>query len=254
MVRQTTSVAGIKKYLYYTLFILSGFTCNAYSQSNNNDTSLLQFELFYETMQPMSLLDARLYISPEKLLGKSDSIDITINANGKFSDTLFAKYPWKFPVHAWIKLNFSNQAYTTNKFYLDPLNRTWQISISDTAAVIKTKLKSSFDDKKSLLGIILILQTILELILAVLFTRIFHWPGWAILVVLVANLATFPIYLLKIHPAILADVIMLTIKFSVIFLTGRRRLGIYRILLLVITLSLISFGFKEILILLSKLI
>jgi hypothetical protein len=244
---------NISKYsLLLYLLIFTGFPSFADNKPEKN--TLLQFELYYETLQPQTLKSATLHVSPDKLLGHTDSVKMRISANETFQDTLYLSYPWIFPVHAWVVFEYSDRQLTSNKFYLDPQREKWVVSVSDTAAIVKAKPKYSFEDKNSYMGMVLLIQIALELILASLLVRLFRWPAWVILVVLVSNLATFPIYMLKLQPAYLSDILMLFIKFLVIVLTGRKRLGIPRIIILVITLTLISFGFKQLLIVASKLI
>jgi hypothetical protein len=242
-----------RKY-FFSLYLLvfSGFIM--YAGNEPVKIKPLQFEIYYETLQPLRLINATLYISPDKLLGHTDSVKMKLSADNTFQDTLYLDFPWQFPVHARIKLNFSDRVQISNKFYLDPQHEKWQISISDTAALIKAKPKFSFEEKDSYMGMILLIQMFLELILAALIVRFFRWPAWVILVILVSNLAAYPIFLLKLNPSYLGDLLALFIKFLVIFLTGRRRLGIVRIIILVVTLPLISYGIKEILILIFKLI
>lgn len=241
------------KYLFSLyLLVFGGFII--YAGNEPIKIRPLQFELYYETLQPIRLINATVYISPDKLLGHTDSVKMKLSSDNTFQDTLYLVYPWQFPVHAHIKLNFSDHTLISNKFYLDPQREKWQIYISDTAALIKAKPKFSFEEKDSYMGMILLIQMFLELILAALIVRFFRWPAWVILVILVSNLAAYPIFLLKLTPSYLGDLLALFIKFLVIFLTGRKRLGIARIIILVVTLPLISYGIKEILILIFKLI
>jgi hypothetical protein len=212
----------------------------------------LKFELIYDNFDQISLKSATLHVSPDKLLGKTDSAILYFLPKNLFLDTLYLDYPWKVPVHAWIEFDFSDKTRISNKFFVDPFRGSWVININDTGAIVKAKPKISFADKESYMGMILIFQIILELVLASLLVRFFRWPAWVILVVLVSNLATYPIFQLKLQPGYLADLAMLLIKFIVIFLTGRKRLGIVRIITLVITLSLISYGFRELFIVIYK--
>lgn len=212
----------------------------------------LRFEIIYESLQPIKIERATLHISPDKLLGKTDSFPMYFSKDKLFFDTLLVNYTWDFPVHAWVKLKCSDKFRISNKFFLDPLRGTWIINIADSTAKVVSKPKLSFEDKESYQGIILLLQILLELILASLLVRFFRWPAWVILVVLVSNIAAFPVFMMNLQPHFLTDIAMLFLKFLVIFLTGRKRLGIARIIILVITLSIISFGFKEIFLVISE--
>jgi hypothetical protein len=214
----------------------------------------LKFILIYETFEPLKLINCMLYVSPEKLTGISDSLPATFSTLNDFNDTIYIKYPWKFPVHAYLKLHFPNRTDVSNKFYLDPARKTYFVTVGDSEVIVKPQPRYSFVEKKSFLAIILVIQIALELLLAILFYKIFNWPKWIIIAVVVANLASISVYLLKIQPMVWNEVSIFLVKFWVLFLLGRRKLGFLKILSLVIILHIISFGIKELMFLLSKLI
>jgi hypothetical protein len=214
----------------------------------------LKFILQYETFKPLELKNCMLYVSPEKITGISDSLTATFSALNNFNDTIYINYPWKFPVHAFLKLYFANEIRVSNKFYLDPARKNYFVKAGDTEVIVKPQPRYSFNEKKSFLAIILVIQIALELLLAILFYKIFNWPKWIIIAVFVANLASLSVYLVKIEPLIWNEASIFLVKFLVLVLLGRRKLGFIKIFSLLIILHIISFGMKELMLLLSKLI
>jgi len=237
-------------FLPFLLLIIASFPFKL----SGEEKYIIKFELRYETLQPVKIKSAQILISPDKILGKSDSLNIYWNDSALFLDTLYAKYPWKFPVHARVRINLPNKKFITNKFYLDPLNKSFLLSISDTSAEIKGKPSFQIEDKKSYLGIILIIQTIIQIIITILITKIFKWPTWSVFLVIAANLASVPVYMLQIEPKYLTDIIIALIQFAILFLTGKKQLGTIKIIAMVLMLIGISFGFKQIMLLVLKVI
>lgn len=237
-------------HIYFIFFVFVcfpfSFIWGANQQQTLND---LTFEFYYETLIPLKLQSATLYTLPSTLAPKRDSIAIKIDAA---NDTFAIQVPWIYPVNAVLVLNYEDQERKSNGFLLDPGRKYWQVFVNDTAAIVHSQPRFSFQEKKSFSGIIVLIQGAIELLLALMFYKLFRWPSWTLLVVLVANVASFPVYLLGLTPAFLGDLLMLGIEFLVMLLISRRKLGIWRIIILVLTLNLISFGFKEIFFLISS--
>jgi hypothetical protein len=243
-------------YKFIRFYQLIGFFFFSYSliiasdQKSNPDK--ISFEFFYETMNPVKLQSVTLYAKSSALSQKVDSV--VIHFNTAYSDTFEILYPWKYPVNVWMTFTYEDNIRQSNKFFFDPNRKSWQIFVNDTSVLVKPQPKFSFSEKDSFIWIILILQGALELILALLFYKLFRWPAWILLVVIVANLCAFPIYMLNIKPLFVSEMLMLLIKFLVIFVMSRRKLGITRILILTLVLNFISFGFKIIMLFLTKLL
>lgn len=237
-------------YKYLILLLIVCFpishVCGTNQQQPIND---LTFEFYYETLIPLKLQSATLYTLPSTLAPKHDSIAIKIDAT---SDTFALHVPWIFPVNAVLLLKYEDMERKSNSFLLDPNRKYWQVFVNDTAAMVHSQPRFSFQEKQSFSGIIVLIQGAIELLLALMFYKIFRWPSWTLLVVLVANVASFPVYLLGLTPAYLGDLLMIVIEFLVMLLISRRKLGIWRIIILVLTLNIISFGFKEIFFLVSS--
>lgn len=237
---------------FFTLKMLLffGYTA-AFAGEQEINPSKINFEFFYETLNPVALQSVTLYAKPSALSQKVDSVVIYTNTAN--SDTVTITYPWKYAKNVWMTFNYDDIIRQSNKFFFDPNRKSWQVFVNDTSVIVKPRPKFTFTEKDSFMGIILILQGAIELMLALFFYKLFKWPAWILLVVLVANLCAFPIYMLAIQPLVLSEILMVLVKFLVIFVTGRRKLGLKRILLLTLVLSFISFGFKEILLLFTKL-
>jgi hypothetical protein len=229
---------------YIILLLLAGFHfTRAWGNNQQQPINDLTFEFYYETLIPLKLQSATLYTLPSALAPKRDSIAIKIDAA---TDTFALQVPWKFPVNAMLLLKYEDLERKSNNFLLDPNRKYWQVFVSDTAAMVHSQPRFSFQEKGSFSGIIILIQGAIELLLALMFYKFFRWPSWTLLVVLVANVASFPVYLLGLTPDFLGDLLMIGIEFLVMLLISRRKLGIWRIIILVLTLNIISFGFKEI--------
>ena len=76
------------------------FISSLQAKENQVTKENLKFILVYETFEPLILKNCILYVSPEKITGISDSVPSYISNSGDFNDTIYIKYPWKFPVHA----------------------------------------------------------------------------------------------------------------------------------------------------------
>lgn len=236
------------KYFILILFVCFPFT-HVWGDNQQQPVNDLTFEFYYETLITMKLQSATLYTLPSALAPKVDSIAIKIDAA---TDTFALQVPWKFPVNAILLLKYEDMERKSNNFLLDPNRKYWQVFVNDTAAMVHSQPKFSFQEKRSFSGIIILLQGAIELLLALMFYKLFRWPSWTLLVVLVANVASFPVYLLGLTPDFLGDLLMIGIEFLVMLLISRRKLGIWRIIILVLTLNIISFGFKEIFVLVSS--
>lgn len=226
--------------LFLFVWFPFSFVCGAKQQQTIND---LTFEFYYETLMPLKLQSATLYTLPSVLAPKRDSVIITTDAP---NDTFAIQVPWKYPVNVVLLLKYKDQERKSAKFLLDPNRKYWQVFVNDTAVTVHSQPSFSFQEKKSFTGVIVLIQGAIELLLALMFYKLFRWPSWTLLVVLVANVASFPVYLLGLTPAFLGDLLMMGIEFLVMLLISRRKLGIWRIIVLVLTLNIISFGFKEI--------
>jgi hypothetical protein len=235
------------------LLILFAFTClpfsSAWGDNQRPASDDLTFEFYYETLLPLKLKSVTLYTLPSALVQKTDSVFVKTNAT---NDTFSIHFPSKYPVQAFLLLNYEDMERKSSRFFLDPNRKYWQIFVNDTAAVVHTQAKFSFVEKNALTGIIILIQGAIELLLALVFYKLFRWPSWTLLVVLVANIVSYPVYMLDLHPAYMGDLLMLGIEFLTMFLISRRKLGIGRILILVITLNTISFGFKQLFLLITN--
>jgi hypothetical protein len=223
------------------------FEAMAFSQTIHPAT--FHFQLIYETLKPVELESGVLYYAESKKSRKAkDSVLLNIHENEVLPDSILFENKWKYPGYLQLKLKFKDKTRIGDPFPYSMENSNWDAVVGDTAVHVRLKLSdNSLASQSSLKGIALILQAIFEMILALLISRILGFPPIIILMVITANIASFPIYLIQLPDILNRELLVFLIKTIVMSLVGMRKMAIYKIIFLSILLNLISFGLKEIL-------
>jgi hypothetical protein len=212
------------------------------------DIEHIRFFLIFETFKPLELKKAVLYYSASKGFAKKDSVVINVPNNLQFSDSFVVRPRWKYQVYLILKLSFNDKERFSNIFRYSREKPLWEVFVNDTTLRVSPKLAGDKGSgQSSLKGIALIIQAAFEMILALLISRIFGWPPLIILMVLVANIAAFPLYMLNIQNLILREILIFLVKGIVMWLVGMRKLDFYKIILTTVIVYLLGFGFKQIL-------
>lgn len=214
----------------------------------------LKFILYYETYKPLILQQARLVTEPEKLSGRSDSLFVKYTTSAIQPDTISLNCNWEIPNHATLKLKFDDRERKSNVFYFDPTQKFWDVNVNDTALIVKPQEHFSFSDKNSYQGIVVLIQVFIEILLAFVIIKAFNWSLRLLLMVIAANIASFPVYLIHLPDMYLAELLAIVIETGIMMLIGLRKVRWWRIIIMVLLVNIISFGIKQVLFLVVKLL
>jgi hypothetical protein len=231
---------------------LSQSTCFASKQKAN--TNGIVFLMVYETDKPLNLKKAVAYFSRNKwFTQKKDSVVIDFTGTQGSPDSIIYNNIWGNSVYLTLKLIFKEQTLMSNTFYVLPNKLTYNAIVRDNQLKIRAKLAESFSSgQSSIQGIALIFQTILEMMIALIISKIFRLPRQVILMVLAANIAAFPLNLLHFPTLFLREVAIFIVKAIVMIIIGLRKMPKYQILLLLLAITFIGLGFKELFLLLTR--
>jgi hypothetical protein len=246
--------SSLKRGLIGVLFCLIPFQLFS-NIIGNEDDSCCQLILLHETLKPLELKKAVIYFSASRFLIRKDSICINFSTANSNTDTIIFNEKWKYPVYLKLNLLFSDLSRYSNTFHYDAQIRKWEVSILDSSLMVHHKpVGDDFKRRNSLNGLVLIIDTALEMLIALLISRLFGWSHLLVLMVMVANVAAFPIYLLSIPNLFLRESLVATIKLLVMLVIGYKKITYYKIILFALILMLIGLGIKEFLFLLSSII
>lgn len=217
-------------------------------------SNTIYFIMAYETNKPIDLQKVTLFYSKNNLISqKTDSISITFNSLIGIPDTIFFRNIQHNQGSLILKLSFKERSLISNPFYWLKDIDSYLVVINDNQLRIHPKLTRSEDPgRNSIKGIALILQTILEMIIALLISKIFGLSRYVILMVLVANIAAFPLNLIHFSSTLLKEVLIFATKAAVMLLIGMRKMPILKILILILSITIIGLGFKELFFFLAK--
>jgi len=213
----------------------------------------LEFSVTYKSINPVEIHKAVFYFSSLRHSVKQDSIICLFHSNDLFVDTFSCQTKWRFPVYVRIRFECTDGNRMSNEFYYYPGIRFWNIMVFDTTLKVQSKNVLNFSHPyKPLVGLILLIQTVVELIIAIMMSLMIGWSRAVWVMVLAANIATFPIYVLTFKHLWIRELLVLLIKTFVMSVIGYRRIHFYKIVLFAITLSFVSFGLKEILFIIMR--
>lgn len=202
--------------------------------------------MIYETNKALDLNKSVLYYSETKWLTKKQDSMVLINQPTLgLPDTIAFDTTWKYPVYLTLKLFFSDKTLISNTFYFSADNPNFEVFVKDASIEVSPKLSGSFSSQSSLNGLALVLQAILEMIIAYIISRSFGLSRHLVLMVLAANIASFPLYMMNISSFLGRELLVFLVKALVMVLIGLRKIPVYKILLLLITLTIIGLGLKE---------
>lgn len=231
------------------LFIISlGFSLSVYSRTEVEHKNYVKFFLVMQTLKPLELNKAVLYYSPSRGNINRDSVVMNRLNESRLSDSVIFATNFKYPIYLKLKLSFNDADRISRTFQSVSEIPVWEVYVRDSA--IRVQPKPGVDNsssQKSLRAFVLIIQAAFEMILAFLISRALGWPPLIIFMVLVANIAAFPLYLFKMPGLLIREIADIFIKGLVMSLVGMRKLAFYKILILTVALYILSFGLKEIL-------
>lgn len=236
-------------FLTTVIFQNSCFASNPKASANG-----IVFLMVYETNKPLNLKKAVLYYSKNKwFTQKKDSLILNFDNIQGAPDSIVYNIKWNNPVYLTLNLNFKEKTLKSNTSYVLPGKATYDVVVGDTQLKIRSELPDSGTlGQGSILGIALIFQTILEMIIALILAKIFGLPRQVILMVLAANIAGFPLNLLHFPNLMLRELAIFTVKAIVMVIIGLRKMPKYKILLLLLAITLIGLGTKELLFFLGR--
>jgi len=232
----------------FTILMVNIFNLFASYKPHSASQEGIKFLMVYETHKPLDIHRSVLYYSNSKWLSqKEDSLVINFNKPGS-PDSINYDTTWNHPVYLKLKLYFNNQCIESQTFSSSSSTTTYYDAFArDSTLIIRSKLSgNNFDSNSSLKVIVLILQAIFEMLIAFLIASVFGVSRLLVLMVLVANIAAYPLYLFDLS-LLNRELLVFLVKAFVMSLIGIRKIKIYKILLLVVTLTIISLGIKEIL-------
>ena len=237
------------------IIIFSTISLKSFSGTAENKEDSCQLLLLRETQKPLILRKATIYVSISRFMERKDSICIDFSSQNAMHDTIFFNGHWKYPVYLKLDLSFSDMKRTSNTFHYDSQIRKWEVSVMDSSMVVKHKpVGDDFKRRNSLLGLVLIINTAIEMFLALIISRLFGWSHLLVLMVLAANIAAFPVYLISIPNLFLRESIVAIIKILVMLTIGYRKIKHYKIILFACVLLMVGLGIKELLLFLSYII
>lgn len=247
------SLFKFTKYLFFILFgtLTLNSEANTVTETRHGRIVLL---MIYETNKSLDINRAVLYYSRNEWLKmKHDSLVIDFQNPGA-PDTILYQMKWDHPVFLKLKLKAGHQQFESQVFSNSGRTGYYDVHVSDTSLLINPKLSSgNYERNSSLKALVLVLEAIFEMFIAFLIVRGFGISSLLILMVLVANVAAYPLYLFNIS-ILNREILIFLVKVVVMSLVGLRKIKVYQILIIVSVLSLISLGIKEFLFFLIRLI
>ena len=215
----------------------------------------LKFSINYKSINPIEIHKAIFYYSTLKNYKKKDSIICTISSPENLLDTIYLETKWNFPLYIQLKLECTDFHRYSNQFYYYPGNKLWNITVYDSTIIVKSKKEVTFSNPyKPVIGFILVIQTAIELIMALMMSQLIGWPKTIWVMVLTANIASFPIYIVSFSHIWLREILVLLTKTFVMSVIGYRKINFYKIIIFAVILSFVSFGLKEILFIVMRII
>ncbi len=222
-------------------------------KSGFNNT--LKFSLNYKTIKSVEIHKAVFYFSTLKNYYKKDSLVCKFSSPDAFLDTIYIKPKWNFPLYLKLKLECTDINRTSNEFYFYPGSNLFGIMVYDSTLNVKSRKEQSFSHPyKPVIGLILVIQTAIEMVMALMMTQLIGWSRTIWIMVLTANIASFPIYLVSFSHIWLREILVLLTKTFVMSVIGYRKINVYKIILFAVILSFVSFGLKEILFVVMRIV
>ncbi len=242
------------KFINFLFIILTCFSLSVYSRTDPEHKNYVKFFLILQTIKPLELNEAVLYYSPSRGNINRDSISIKRFNDSRLSDSLIFPVKFKYPVYLKLKLSFNDADRISRTFQCAEEIPVWEVFVRDSAIKVQPKLGTdNSSSQKSLRALVLIIQAAFEMLLAFLISRALGWPPLIIFMVLVSNIAAFPLYLVHMPNLFIREIADVFIKGLVMNLIGMRKLAFYKIMILTVLLYVLSFGLKEILFFLIQL-
>ena len=227
--------------------VILSYSYSSTAQNISYDKSF-NFIINYKTIRPINIKNVTLYYGFTKKNVLNDSVISHINSGNKFNDTIHIANPSKFPLFLKIKIECTDFIRISNEFYYFPGQNTWEVFVNDLDIQVQSHNIRSFNNPNKLyIALVLLLQTLLEVLIAFMMSKMIGWSRTIMIMVLVANVATLPLYLIDISSTYSRELVVFGVKVFVMSLIGIRKIHIYKIIFFVIILSFISFGLKEIL-------
>lgn len=237
------------------MIIFCTIPLTSFSKNTANLEDSCQLILLRETHKPLELRKAIIYYSASRFLFQKDSLCFNFSTINSNIDTIFFNGLWKYPVYLKLNLIFTDLTRSSNTFHYDAQIRKWEVSILDSSLLVKHKpVDDDFKRRNSLNGLVLIINTAIEMFLALIISRLFGWSHLLVLMVLAANIAAFPVYIFSIPDFFIRESIVAIIKLLVMLVIGYRKIKYYWILLFSAILIIIGLGIKEFLFFLSYII
>jgi hypothetical protein len=238
----------------FFIFLVS-FLQPGYSRTDDFDKKYIKFSLIYQTVKPLELNKAVLYYSSFRGQAKQDSIVFKYTEETKYTDSVIFIPSWRYPAYLKLKLSFNDMSRVSQIFQYSAQQETWEVFVKDSTLRVQPKLSNNnSNSQKSLRGLALIIQAAFEMVIALLIGRALGWPPLIIFMVLVGNIAAFPIYLINIKSLIIKEALVFFVKGLVMWLIGMRKLAFYKIAILAIVLYVLSFGLKTILLFIAQIL
>ena len=238
--------------LLITVFQYIGVQC--YGKDKGKDSNQFVFLMVYETNKPLTIKKSVLYFSENKwFTQKKDSLVINYNQNAGVPDTIIFIKSLNKPAYLNLKVYFTDHTLASNTIYFASDETLYDAVVDDSALRIRPKIAgNNLSNPNPIQGFALIITAILEMILAWLISKAFGLSRQVILMVLAANIAVFPLYLIHFPSVFLKEASVFAGKAIVMVLIGLRKMPKYQILLLLISLTIIVFGFKQLFFFLSR--
>lgn len=214
----------------------------------------ITFLMVYETHKPLDIDRCVLFSSNNKLLSqKEDSMVLTFKQRNS-PDSIRFDTVWQHPVYLKLKLISNGQVFESQIFSNSGSQLYYDAFVNDSTIRVRPKLSgNNFDSNSSFKALILVLQAIFEMLIAFLISRVFGVPRMFVLMVLVANIAAYPLYLFNIG-VLNRELLVFLVKTGVMSLIGMKKIKIYKILVFSTILAVIGIGIKEILFFIIRLI
>jgi hypothetical protein len=233
--------------LLCTLIILHISNIFASYTPQKNPSEGIEFLMVYETYKPLDIRKSVLYYSKSKWLHQEeDSLVIDLKKPGT-PDSIGYDTIWQHPIYMKLRLYFNGRFIESQPFSSSSTPAYYDTFVGDSTLKVRPKLSgNNFESNSSLKALVLVLQAVFEMIIAFFIARVFDVPRLLILMVLVANIAAYPLYLFNLS-LLNRELLVFLVKAVVMSLIGIRKIKLFKILILVATLTIISLGMKEIL-------
>lgn len=246
----------IKTVAIVAVCIIYYSAANCFAQEQKKDTRGVVFYMIYDSNKPFNLQRMVLSYSTSKWIKqKYDSLVINQRENSKTPDSIVFHTGFAGPEYVTLKLYLKDKAIKSNTVYVSSGNALFEATLNDNDLKVKPKLSDGgLLNQNSLQGLALILQAILEIFIAWIILKAFGLPRQVILMVLTANIAAFPLYLLHLPNVLATEAIVFITKAAIMIVIGLRKMPVYRIIALLIALTIIGLGFKELFFFIARII